>query len=74
MVQIGTISKHPYHVKFQPHKLALFSKHINPSFRLPTLKCTQKKTQNFCLREEEEEETQVQPKFFFTWKYPPPLQ
>lgn len=48
MVQIGTISKHAYHVKFQFHKLALFPKHINPSFRLPTLKCTQKKkTHNF---------------------------
>lgn len=27
----------------------------------------------FCPREEEEEETQVQPKFLFTWQYPPPL-
>jgi len=32
MVQIGTISKYAYHVKFQFHKLPLFSKHINPSF------------------------------------------
>jgi hypothetical protein len=74
MAQIGTISKHACHVKFQSHKLALFSKHSNLSFRLSTLKCTQKKptTFPFCPREQEEEESQVQAKFFFTWQYPPP--